>query len=568
MEISRRNFLTGALAASAAVAGAGFAGCTPKAADSAADASDKASSVESGQPSFMTPPDPIADSDVVDTVETDVLVIGAGYSGLATALSAIEEGLKVIVAEKTDACQGRGAGTGVINSSYAVAHGAEVTDKASAAFRWAQTCGNRINEKLLGIFFEQSGPAMDWLLKKSEEGGYKLKVDLWDGYSRNPLFPDEAGYHMLSLDQGASGMADFDQIKFFTVELLGKLCEAAGVEFLFQSPAEQLVQEEDGSISGAFLKTSDGYKKVMASKGVVLATGDIAGDKEMMDYYCPVAEKATPIYTPAGANTGDGHKMALWVGGAMQDAPFPPMLHPQLYADKSSNELEGPFLYINKQGKRFFNEGTWVQPRSLQIMMSTDEGIAYSVFDSNWPRDLMDSFPYGGGMFWDSFRYKETSTYEDTINYYQNSLQENIEAGTAWQADTIEELAQKMGVDSEQMKKTVDRYNSICEKGDDVDFHKRDALLYPVKEGPFYANSVGACLLVVVGGAKVNEKLQVLSTKSEPIKGLYAVGNASGDLYAVDYPINVPGCSHGRCLTWGYLAGKAIAGKWDGDNLV
>lgn len=65
-----------------------------------------------------------------------------------------------------------------------------------------------------------------------------------------------------------------------------------------------------------------------------------------------------------------------------------------------------------------------------------------------------------------------------------------------------------------------------------------------------------------------NEKLQVLSTKGELIKGLYAVGNASGDLYAVDYPINVPGCSHGRCLTWGYLAGKAIAGKWEGDNLV
>lgn len=565
MELSRRSFLSGALATSAAVIGAGVTGCSPKS-ESSASTAKAVESAQSAQPSFMTPPDPIAESDVTETVQTEVLVIGAGYSGLATALSAIEEGLEVIVAEKTDAPQGRGAGTGVINSKYAVAHNAVVTDKASAAFRWAQTCGNRINEKLVGMFFEQSGPAMDWLLDKAEQAGYKLKVDLWDGYSRNPLLPDEVGYHMLSLDQGASGMADFDQSKFFTVELLGKLCDAAGVQFLFNSPAEQLVQESDGSISGAYLKTSKGYTKVMASKGVVLATGDIAADKEMMDYYCPVAEKAQPIYTPVGANTGDGHKMALWVGGAMQDAPFPPMLHPQRYADKSSNELEGPFLYVNKQGKRFFNEGTWVQPRSLQIMMNTDEGIAYSVFDSHWPEDLMSSFPYGGGMFWDSFRYTETSTYQDTIDYYKTSLEENIAAGTAWKADTIEELAQKMGVDPAEMRKTVDRYNAICEKGDDVDFHKRGELLYPLKEGPFYANSVGACLLVVVGGAKVNEKLQVLSTEGQPIEGLYAVGNASGDLYAVDYPINVPGCSHGRCLTWGYLAGKSLAGKWDGNN--
>lgn len=557
---SRRSFLTGALTAGAAIAGTGLVGCAPAKASSAEQ--DVQAGANAGEPSFMTAPEPIADSEIIDTIDTQVLVIGAGYSGLAAALSAKDEGLEVLIAEKTTSAQGRGAGTGVINSTYAVNHDAAVTDKPSAAFRWSQTCGNRINENLVGMFFEESGPAMDWLLEKAEQGGYKLKIDLWDGYSRNPLLPDEAGYHMLSLDEGASGVADFDQTKFFTVELLAKLADAAGIDFMFESPAEQLVKEGD-KVIGAVLKTADGYKKVVASKGVVLATGDIAGDEEMLDYYCPVAKKAQAIYTPVGANTGDGHKMALWAGGAMQEAPFPPMLHPQRYADKSSNELEGPFLYVNPQGERFFNEGTWVQPRSLQIMMNTEEGIAYSVFDANWPADLMSSFPYGGGMFWDSFRYKESSTYADTITYYQKSLQENIEAGTAFEANTIEELAEKMGVPAEQFKKTVERYNGLCEKKDDTDFHKRSELLYPLKQGPFYANSVGACLLVVVGGAKVDENLQVLSTDGNPIEGLYAVGNVSGDLYAVDYPINVPGCSHGRCLTWGYIVGKVLAGTWD-----
>ena len=132
------------------------------------------------------------------------------------------------------------------------------------------------------------------------------------------------------------------------------------------------------------------------------------------------------VYTPVGANTGDGHKMIIWAGGQMQDrARSPPMLHPQRWADPSSNQLEGPFLYVNEKGERFFNEGTWVQPRSLQIMRNTADDCAYSIFDSSWGEDLMDSLPEGGGMFWDMFRYKGESDYQTTVDYYAQSLIDN-----------------------------------------------------------------------------------------------------------------------------------------------
>lgn len=555
-QISRRGFLTGAAATGAMAALGGLVGCAP---NSKGNEAEDISAGASGQgtPSFMTAPEPIAETDIQETIETEVLVIGAGYSGLASALSASENGLKVTVAEKTAQANGRGAGTGVINSTYAREHDAAVIDKSSAAFRWMQTCGNRANESLVSLFFEESGTAMDWLLEKAVD--YNVKIDLWDGYSRNPLLPDEAGYHMLSADAGAAGVADFDQNAFFTVELLYHLVQDAGTEFLFESPAEQLVKEGD-KVIGAVLNTPDGYKKVIASKGVVLATGDIAGDEELVDYYCPVVKKAQAIYTPVGVNTGDGHKMALWAGAALQDGPFPPMLHPQRYSDKSSNQLQGPFLFVNQEGQRFFNEGTWVQPKSLQIMQNTKDGIAYAVFDSSWQTDLLDSLPHGGGMFWDSFRYKGTSSYEDTITYYEESLQECIEMGTAFQADTIEELAEQIGAPAEDMKATIDRYNELCTAGEDVDFNKNAQFLYPVQQPPYYSTKVGACLLAIVGGVKVNRSLQCLTPEGEPLEGLYAVGNASGDAYAVDYPINVPGNSHGRCLTWGYHVGRVLAG--------
>ena len=83
--------------------------------------------------------------------------------------------------------------------------------------------------------------------------------------------------------------------------------------------------------------------------------------------------------------------------------------------------------------------------------------------------------------------------------------------------------------------------------------------LYPVGKAPFYAAKVGVALLAVVGGLSVNTDLQVLDDEKKPIEGLYATGNTSGDLYAIDYPINMAGNSNGRCVIWGYLLGKTMA---------
>lgn len=554
-KLTRRNFIAGtALGVMGVVGGSALAGCAPSSKTTEVQAGETTATEASGQPDWFTAPEAIPEADIVETVETEMLVIGAGLAGVSAALSGAEQGMKVVVAEKMGTFSERGAGAGTINCADSVAF-ADGTCKSleDAQFRWMQTCGNRPNEALIAQYLNRSGEAGDWLAEKARAHG--CHVGIWDGYSRNPLLPDEPGYLIVN---GGDDLENPD-MPFVGPEVLYLDSVKAGVTYLFEAPAEQLLKNDAGAVIGALLKTDDGYKKVLASKGTVLATGDIGGSEEMCSYYCPTANTIPNIYTPMGANTGDGHKMALWAGAEMQEHPFPTALHPQRWADPSSNQLEGPFLYVNEQGKRFFNEGTWVQARSLQIMQNTADDCAYSVFDSSWPEDLMDSFSAGGGMFWDMFREKGLSTYQTTVDYYAGSIDQYLDS-VYYKADTLKELAQKIGVPADSLERTVGRYNELCSAGYDEDFHKSKQFLYPIDTPPYYASKVGAALLVVVGGVRVGTDLGCLDAQGSQVEGLYAVGNVSGDIHAVDYPINVPGNSHGRALTQGYLVGRMLAG--------
>ena len=144
------------------------------------------------------------------------------------------------------------------------------------------------------------------------------------------------------------------------------------------------------------------------------------------------------------------------------------------------------------------NEGTWVQGKSLAINRQPN-GEAWSIFDANWKTDLVNGLPYGGGMFWDSFR-PYGSDLELAPQYFETQIPEYIKAGNAYQADTLDELAKQIGCDAATFKATVERYNGMCEAGEDTDYYKKPVFLTPVKEGPFYALKVGPALLAIPGG--------------------------------------------------------------------
>ncbi|HMA95503.1 MAG TPA: FAD-binding protein, partial [Polyangiaceae bacterium] len=278
---------------------------------------------------------------------------------------------------------------------------------------------------------------------------------------------------------------------------------------------------------------------------------DIAGDQEMLDYYCPIANKALgKLYTPIGANTGDGHKMGLWVGGQMQTGPLPPMIHPQVNA-----YFHAAFLFLNTKGRRFMNESTWVQGKSLAIM-NQPGGYAWAICDANWLAQIKAGLPKGGGMFWDQFRFYP-DPFDDATAQWQ--MQNDLKSGNAVQANDLGQLAAEIRVDAATMAAEVARYNSLVDAGADPDFYKDPLFLGKIADPPFIAMKVGPGLLAVVGGLTTNTALGVLDADGNAIPGLYAVGNVAGGVFANDYPINIPGCSHGRCLTWGYVVAESLA---------
>ena len=545
VNVSRRSLLRGAGISAAGVAALGMFGCGPK------TASSKDAGAADGKHTWEVKPDPI--KDIAKTVDTEVLVIGGGYSGTCCALSAAENSTKVVLVEKDAMLNGHGVGgTGAVGSKVLDSMGIKF-DKPVEMERWVATCGNRCRESLVGKWFRESERCMNWFLDLAEKNGAKCMVTVG---SNSTVHPEIDCYHMIMggpiFEQHT--MADFVEYMFESEALATGNCE-----FVYESPAVQLVQDNSGKVTGAICKTNEGYVQYNASKGVVLATGDVSYNDEYLDEYAPIAKKVMTRLCSDKGNVGDGHNMAAWAGGAFQDGPWPLMMHPQAAAMYS-----GPFLFVNPKGKRFMNEATWVQGKCVGTMVNGGDDHCWSIFDSNFEADNTDSLQWGGGMFWDSFRAVGT-TFADASASHKKEVIEGVEKTPENYkvADTIEDLLKQLDVDADEAKKTIARYNELCEKGEDVDFYKESHFLYPIKQGPFYATKLGVGLLAVVGGIHISDDFEVLSADDEPIEGLYAIGNCAGDIYAYDYPINVQGNSHGRCLVEGKCLGEQLAGVYD-----
>ncbi|MDO5358974.1 MAG: FAD-dependent oxidoreductase [Slackia faecicanis] len=549
-DVSRRSLLKGAAFGAAGVAAMGMFGCAPSSGGS--DEAKAAATEEAGMHTWEVKPEPI--TDIAETVDTEVLVIGAGYSGTCCALNAAENGTKVTLVEKDNVPNGHGVGgTGAVGSRVLDEMGIKL-DKSLEMERWVSTCGGRCRESLVGKWFRESERCMNWLLDVAESDGAKCMVTVG---SRSAVHPEADCYHMISGGQTTNdnlSIANYIEYLF-----IAKAEETGNFELVYNSPAVQLVQDDSGKVTGAICETDNGYVQYNASKGVVLATGDVSYNDEYIDAFAPIANKVAKRLCSDQGNVGDGHNMAAWVGGAFQDGPWPTMMHPQAAA-----MFHGPFLFVNPDGKRFMNEATWVQGKCVGTMVNGGYDHCWSIFDANFEADNAASLEHGGGMFWDSFR-PVGSSYADASASHAASVEKGVtdDPENYKKADTLEELLSQLDVDAATAKATIERYNELCEAGEDVDFYKESHFLFPIKQGPFYATRVAPGLLAVVGGIHISDNFEVLDAENNPIEGLYAIGNCSGDMYAYDYPINVQGNSHGRCLVEGKCLGEQLAGVYE-----
>lgn len=549
--LSRRDFIRGTALGSAALVGAGaLAGCAPErqgvpAPTNPGDSSDK--TTDPGVYPFETVPTPVPDSAISEIVDTEVLVIGFGSSGIPAALSAAETGARVAVMQKAAGLFAQGFWIGGFGSKLQTAEGYS-PDLLPILVELQNASAGKADFDLLKLWGYNSGKVLDWLMEYSSAAGIRVEwaKDVQTAESSQHQYP---ALHVW--DGWLGGL----------MQSLVDACAKKGVDIHYEMPALQLIREND-RIVGAVGKDAAGrYVRFNAEKGVILATGDYGSDADMVEKYCPAALGVENYYAPK-LNTGDGQKMALWVGAKMMRWQHAPMF------GYSSSEMPrndfpfagSPWLSVNKLGKRFCNEDVPLEAQCHADLRQSGH-TRFQICDANWNAQWPQF-----GRSWTRLPIVQGLLMSTTQGSAEEVWAAGLKTGTVVQAKTIEELADTIGVPQKALVATVNRYNELVAKGVDEDFGKNPAYLAVtgITQAPFFAIKRRPGLMGVVGGGVlVDTQLRVLTESGQPIPGLYAAGNVAGGFYGNDYTQLVPGGSLGRATTFGYLAGRFAAGKAD-----
>ncbi len=548
--LDRRAFLKGTALAGMAVAGATALSACSTTTTNTSDDSDSATN------SFEVAPAAITDDKIKETVEADVIIVGAGPSGLVTALSAAEEGLNVVLFAQSGNVVARGGSNAAVYSKKMEELGLE---KITPRFMLEQItqAGFNIDVSKWYKWYASSEEAMNWIIDRTANSGLRLNIEQGSVWSDDtyPLY----GAEMSHCWNNDTYPVVADGQPSLALELRKQL-EALGVRLDFNTQAQELVRGgvangTKGRVDAVIAEDTQGdYVKYVGTKAVVLATGDFSGDREMMEKYCPEAVEWVQNWNMAtdpdvldkvygGLYTGQGQKMGLWIGAAWQKT-FPNAAMVATFAAPNPNPWNAPTtLMVDDKGERFCNEemGCGHLPYVMKHV-----GPVNAIFDSGYPAAHQ---PWHN---WKNVLGEGDQTPEEVLKAWDTAL---------IKSDTLEDLASQLGVDYQGLQSTVDHYNALCEAGNDPDFLKRAELLTPIKTAPFYAwRKTIPTLLTVMGGLRTNIDMQVCGEDDEPIGGLYNVGTMIGDSFGNIYNFLVEGHNHGmNCITFGYLTGKHIA---------
>ncbi|MGI6033611.1 MAG: FAD-dependent oxidoreductase [Coriobacteriales bacterium] len=483
-------------------------------------------------------------------VEYDVVVVGGGASGKSAAYTvATESDLSVAVLEKMEETGGSGVyaeGTAAAESSEQKARtkvdyyggdapeGAHYPSCQELYQRYIDYSHHRANPDVAKAFAYNSAETID-IFKK-------LGVEFTDVVIYAYDQPNE-----LYTFHRPDGLGAREQ------ELLLRGCVNEGVDIFTSTPAKSLIME-DGVVKGLVATDADGNEMKIGAKAVILASGGMGNNMEMVGKYSwiPDIAKTNHACVPT-QNTGDGIRMAIDAGadtralGTLMIMSTVPdhTLGCQLHAAGSQ-----PVLWVDRFGKRFCNEIVAMSFADAgNINALTDGGVMFPIMDSDYVEYLKkEGSEIGLGDF---------VPYGSSIDF-EGELEESLAAhdGAAFKADSIEELAEMIGADKDTLTATVKRYNELAEKGDDEDYFKPAKFLRTIKKAPFYAIKMVPSILVSDGGIRVNGDMQVTDKSYEPIAGLYAVGNEASGLYGDTYNLDCPGSANGFAHTSGRLAAR------------
>ncbi len=524
--------------------------------------------------SWRVKPEQIADDQIAQTYECDVVVVGLGHGGGAAAVELSEQGYAVIGLEKQleDSFRTTGNDMGHINSELSNSlGGGSGYDVVEFYTNWMLNCTNAANPALV-MKYARNGETIDWWYEKAA-GDAEARLVFEPANDERPNIQTEVGpfkFYCTSINFNDT----------YSILNSKAAVEAANENshFLFGYAGCQLVQDDSGAVTGVVAQNveTEEYIRVNAS-AVVLATGGFGGDSEMatdllIDLQYALQANDQECFNMMGMDrTGDGVKMAYWAGARME-------INPATMDGRASWQTSSPALvpmlahpqgiHLDYTGRRFYNE-FWgpIETRSRPLM-SRNREIFYAFYDSNLT-EYMQYVPASHGT---------TDPTAETLEGVQAVLDAAYAAGsegyydeasqsTWYGADTVEELVAMLGVEEKvaaNMVAAVESWNACVAAGADTEFGRDANYLFPIEAAPFYANVnennvLMGNFLVTLGGVCVDGDQRILGEDWKPIANLFGTGNVTGGRFGWDYFSPAYGVSVGMAIILGRECGKSVA---------
>ena len=518
----------------------------------------------------------IDEAAITETVDTDILIVGAGNGGMFAAAYAAANGLNFRVIEQNANVQDTRHWYGAVDSAAAKEAGEPATDKAKLLSEISRYASGKCDQRVVKTWINESA-AMHDFMRSILEDKYGWVCDFTSGseaawpaenaeHNTDYLYPVQEHNYMAS--ESASGLP--------RNELLLQYIQELGYDVDFKTSLAKLEKNSDGRITGIIAQSTedDHFIRYNANKGVLLACGGFPGNPYMMEQLDPLGTSVTTACSYSPADKGYGIRAAVWAGANLDKEAAPMLFDRGIvapgvdagYVDSDSafggkafpgkirqyNPGTQPFLKVNRNGERFANESC--PYNDIVYAAAHQPGRVYAqICDANILEDAKRFHTIGCSA----------QTRNGGEKYIQGKMDEAIEAGALFKCDTLDELADKMGFTGaakDTFLATVERYNELYDKQNDEDFGKPAYRLSAIRTAPFYGCWLGASLLTTEQGIAINEKGQALDTNNQPMEGLYITGDMSGSFFANNYPCLMAGVAMGRTLTFAMKAVKQMAG--------
>lgn len=438
----------------------------------------------------------------------DIVVVGAGGSGISAAVKAETLGANVILIEKMPVIGGATA----LNAGTLIATGSkyqrevmkETKDSPELAYKDIFTVGkNRNDPVLVKMVTERVGGVVDWLI-------YDMKIPYGPAATQ---YPDHSANRQL----GVTGRS-VNYLNLMREKFLGM-----GGKLMLQTRAQELIRDDAGKVVGVRATDKDGNTVELTSKAVILASGGYGAVKSMLP-----KEMSNYVFYGLDSETGDGYKMATAIGAGTINLDLVKM-YPQgvetvpghgLAATASSTDTmkKSGAIYVNKLGQRYVDENAALGVLTDKTVAQPDH-IAYIVMDAKaWKEYVRKSLE------------DKLVPNEETLMTWTKIVNNGRPVMAV--SDNLADAAKTMGVDPEGLAKTVARWNDMVKAGEDKDFHRK--ITGGLGEGPYHIVEQKVRYQTTLGGLKADADLRILDKAGKPIPGLFGAGCVVGGANGAD----------------------------------